>query len=472
MDKYNTLTQEIIDEIKAVSNHVFLGDAISPDYERDEMPIYGTHKPDLVVQARSTKEVSDVMKICYEHTIPVTARGAGTGLAGGCVPMLGGVVMDISQMNHILNYDLENFVVNVEAGVLLKELQEDCITKGLMYPPDPGEKYACLGGNVATNAGGMRAVKYGTTRDYVRAMTVVLANGEITHFGATVSKTSSGYSLLNLMIGSEGTLGIITELTLKIIPAPKATASLIVPFTDLQTALSAVPKFKMAHMDPQAIEFMESDIVKMTENFINKTVFPKEYRGQDIRSYLLITLDGGSQEDLDQQIDQAAKLCFENHAMEVFIAETPTQISNAWAARSAFYEAITDEIKLLDECDVVIPINHIVDFLTFVNKIGKDLGLDITCYGHAGDGNIHIYQCSNEMNEEEFMAKNEQFFDVIYAKAVEFGGEVSGEHGIGSSKMKYLENSIGKTNIDLMEGIKRVFDPKMILNPGKVCHRL
>ena len=196
MDNYNTLIQEIIDEIKAVSDHVITGEAINPDYQKDEMPIYGTRMPDLVVQAHSTEEVSAVMKICYEHTIPVTARGAGTGLAGGAVPIMGGVVIDISPMNRVISYDLENFVVNVEAGVLLKDLQDDCITRGLMYPPDPGMKYACLGGNVATNAGGMRAVKYGTTRDYVRAMTVVLANGEITHFGATVSKTSSGYSLL------------------------------------------------------------------------------------------------------------------------------------------------------------------------------------------------------------------------------------------------------------------------------------
>ena len=472
MESYNTLNQEIIDELRAVSDHVLVGSAINPDYAKDEMPIYGTHMPDLVVQAHSTKEVSDVMKVCYKHSIPVTARGAGTGLAGGAVPIFGGVILDISPMNHVIGYDLENFVVNVEAGVLLKDLQDDCITKGLMYPPDPGMKYACLGGNVATNAGGMRAVKYGTTRDYVRAMTVVLANGEITHFGATVSKTSSGYSLLNLMIGSEGTLGIITELTLKIIPAPKATASIIVPFKDLKTALSAVPKFKMAHLDPQAIEFMETDIVDMTERFIGRSVFPKQCNGEDIHSYLLITLDGSSDEDLDEQIDQFSKVCFDNQAMEVFIAETPSQISNAWAARSAFYEAITDEIKMLDECDVVIPVNKIAEFIPFVNEIGAELGLDITCYGHAGDGNIHIYQCSNTMSPEEFEECNNKFFDVIYAKAVEYGGEVSGEHGIGNAKMKYLEESIGKTNVDLMEGIKRVFDPKMILNPGKVCHRL
>ena len=294
---YNQLTPEIIDQIKAVSDHVTIGEDINQDYAKDEMPIYGTRMPDLAVQPRSTKEVADVVKICYDNNIPVTPRGAGTGLAGGCVPLYGGVLIDISRMNKILSYDMENFVVNIEAGVLLNDLAEDCLSKGMMYPPDPGEKFACVGGNVATNAGGMRAVKYGATRDYVRSMTVVLPTGEITQFGATVTKTSSGYSLLNLMIGSEGTLGIITELTLKIIPAPGFTASLIIPFEDLKTALSTVPKFKMAHMDPQAIEFMEREIVLVSERYIGKAVFPKDLDGQDIGAYLLVTLDGKDEDE-------------------------------------------------------------------------------------------------------------------------------------------------------------------------------
>ena len=235
---YNKLNDEIIGQIKKNCGRVFSGADISPDYAKDEMPIYGTRMPDLAVQPVSTEEVSAVMKICYENNIPVTPRGAGTGLVGGAVPLYGGVLIDLTKMNKIIAYDLENFVVDVEAGVLLNDLAEDCLSRGMLYPPDPGEKFACVGANVATNAGGMRAVKYGTTRDYVRAMTVVLPTGEIIRLGATVSKTSSGYSLLNLMIGSEGTLGIITELTLKIIPKPKEVVSLMVPFADLRTALT------------------------------------------------------------------------------------------------------------------------------------------------------------------------------------------------------------------------------------------
>ena len=469
---YHQLNSEIIEKMKVVSEHVLVGDDINPDYAKDEMPIYGTKMPEVVVQPRSTQEVADIMKICYENNIPVTPRGAGTGLVGGAVPLYGGVLIDISKMNKIKGYDMENLAVEIEAGVLLNDLAEDCLTKGMLYPPDPGEKFACVGGNAATNAGGMRAVKYGATRDYVKAMTVVLPTGEITHFGSTVTKTSSGYSLLNLMIGSEGTLGIITELTLKIIPAPKAVASLILPFEDLNTALSTVPKFKMAHMDPQAIEFMEREIVLASERYIGKSVFPKELEGQEIGAYLLITLDGKSSDEVDELIEQAAEIALEAGAIDVLVADTPAKIKDAWAARSSFLEAIMEETKLLDECDVVVPVNKIADYLDFVNKAGEECGLIIKSFGHAGDGNLHIYQCSNDLEEEEFKKRVEKFFDIIYTEATKCGGQVSGEHGIGSGKIKYLVESIGETNMELMEGIKRVFDPKMILNPGKVCYRL
>ena len=469
---YNQLTPEIIAQIKAVSNNVFEGADINPDYAKDEMPIYGTHMPDLAVQPRSTEEVAAVVKICYDNNIPVTPRGAGTGLAGGAVPLCGGVLIDLTKMNKIKSYDLENFVVEIEAGVLLNDLAEDCLTHGMLYPPDPGEKFACVGGNVSTNAGGMRAVKYGATRDYVRAMTVVLPTGEITQLGATVSKTSSGYSLLNLMIGSEGTLGIITELTLKIIPAPKHVVSLVVPFEDLHTALSAVPKVKMAQMNPQAIEFMEREIVLSSESYIGRSVFPQKLEGQDIGAYLLITLDGNTEDEVDALVEQAAELLVEAGAMDVLVADTPAKIKDAWAARSSFLEAIMEETKLLDECDVVVPVNQIADYLEFANKTGAECGLVIKSFGHAGDGNLHIYQCSNDLEEEEFKARVDKFFDIIYQRATESGGLVSGEHGIGSGKVKYLIQSVGETNMALMEGIKRVFDPKMILNPGKVCYRL
>ena len=466
---YNQLTADIIRQIRSVSEHVSEGADINPDYAKDEMPIYGAHMPDLAVQPRTTEEVAAVMKICCENSIPVTPRGAGTGLVGGAVPLYGGVLMDLSRMDRILEYDLENFVVRVEAGVLLNDLHEDCLRRGMMYPPDPGEKFACVGGNAATNAGGMRAVKYGSTRDFVRAMTVVLPTGEITHLGATVSKTSSGYSLLDLMIGSEGTLGIITELTLKIIPAPKYAASLIVPFADLRSALSAVPQIKMSGLDPQAIEFMEREIVLCSERYIGRAVFPKEINGEQAGAYLLLTLDGGSEEEVAPKIEQMAELVLEAGAIDVLVADTPAKMKDAWAARSSFLEGIMEETQLLDECDVVVPVNKIADYLGFVNRTGEACGLTIKSFGHAGDGNLHIYQCANDLTEAEFRARVDRFFEIIYREATACGGLVSGEHGIGSGKIKYLADSVGETNMALMRGIKQVFDPKMILNPGKVC---
>lgn len=470
MEKYNQLNPEIIAQIQAVSDHVLVGDDINVDYARDEMPIYGTHMPDLVVQPTSTEEVAAVMKICYENTIPVTPRGAGTGLAGGAVPLLGGVLMDTSKMNRILNYDMENFVVEIESGVLLNDLANDCLSKGMMYPPDPGEKFACVGGNVSTNAGGMRAVKYGATRDYVRAMTVVLPTGEITHLGATVSKTSSGYSLLNLMIGSEGTLGIITELTLKLIPAPKETISLIIPYENLEDCIATVPKFFMNHFQPQALEFMEKEIVLASERYLGKSVFPKQVEGVDIGAYLLVTFDGDNMEQLEELTEQAAEVVLDAGAVDVLVADTPAKKKDAWAARSSFLEAIEAETKLLDECDVVVPVNQIAKYLTYVKGASEKYDFEVKSFGHAGDGNLHIYTCANDMDEETFKKQVSEFMADIYRKAAELGGLISGEHGIGFGKKGYLAEFAGPVNMRLMRGIKETFDPKMILNPGKICY--
>ena len=473
MAVYNTLTPELIEQLKAAApGHFYTGDDINEDYEKDEMPIYGKRKPDGVLVATSTEEIAAVVKICNENLIPVTPRGAGTGLVGGCVPIAGGVVIDTMKMNKILSYDLENFTVTIEPGVLLNDLAEDCSRQGLLYPPDPGEKFATVGGNVSTNAGGMRAVKYGATRDYVRAMEVVLPSGEVTNLGATVSKTSSGYSLLNLMIGSEGTLGIITKLTLKIIPAPKAVISLIIPFEDLEACISTVPKIKMANMNPQALEFMEREIVLASERYIGRAVFPQKVDGVEAGAYLLVTFDGEDEDELMDIVEKASELVLEAGAIDVLVADTPAKIKDAWAARSSFLEAIEAETKLLDECDVVVPVNQIARFVMYSQKLGEECGLIIKSFGHAGDGNLHIYQCSNDLEEEEFKKRVDKYFNALYKEATACGGLVSGEHGIGSGKVKYLAESVGDTNMALMEGIKKVFDPNMILNPGKVCYSL
>lgn len=473
MSQYNKVTPELIEQFRQIApNRVSVNGDINDDFTHDEMPIYGKACPEVVIEATSTEEVAAVMKLCYENGIPVTPRGAGTGLTGGAVALCGGVILSTTKMNKILGYDKENLNVRVQAGVLLNDLAEDAAKQGLLYPPDPGEKFATLGGNVANNAGGMRAVKYGTTRDYVRAMTVVLPTGEIVRMGASVSKSSSGYSLLHLMIGSEGTLGIITELTLKLIPQPKEVVSLIVLFENLEECIAAVPQIMLAHLQPQALEFMEREIVISSEAYLGKSVFPQEFEGSQVNAYLLITFDGENADQLDEIIEKASEVVLEAGALDVLVADTPALKKDAWAARSSFLEAIEAQTKLLDECDVVVPTSRIAEYLTYIKSIEADYGFEVKSFGHAGDGNLHIYTCSNDMELEEFKSQVHDFMKKAYAKATEFGGLISGEHGIGHGKQAYLSEMAGPVNMRLMQEIKSVFDPKAILNPGKVCVKL
>lgn len=470
---YNKVTPELVEQFEAIApGKVITGDSINPDYSKDEMPIYGTGAPEVLIEATSTEAVSSIVKLCYEHSIPVIPRGAGTGLTGAGVAHQGGVMIDMTKMNRILEYDMENFVVRVQPGVLLNDLAEDAQKRGLLYAPDPGEKFATLGGNVATNAGGMRAVKYGATRDYVRAMTVVLPTGEVVKLGATVSKTSTGYSLINMLIGSEGTLGIITELTLKLLAKPAADISLIIPYENLEECIATVPLFFLNHLQPQALEFMEREIVLSSERYLGRSIFPQEHEGVEIGAYLLVTFDGDSAEALESVVEKAAEVVLEAGAIDVLIADTPAKKKDAWAARSSFLEAIEAETKLLDECDVVVPVNQIAKYLTYVNGVGEKYDFAVKSFGHAGDGNLHIYTCSNDMEEDEFKRQVDEFMWDIYRKAQEVGGLLSGEHGIGYGKMTYLSELSGPVSMRLMEGIKEVFDPKMIMNPGKVCYPL
>ena len=431
--QYNKVTPEFIAQLeKIVPGKVHTGSDINEDFYRDEMPIYGSNPPEVVVDGTTTEDIAAIAKLCYENNIPIIPRGAGTGLTGASVAIHGGVMIDMQKMNKILEYDEDNFVVRVQPGVLLHDLAEDALGRGLLYPPDPGEKFATLGGNVSTNAGGMRAVKYGCTRDYVRAMTVVLPTGEIIKLGATVSKTSTGYSLLNLMIGSEGTLGIITELTLKVIPAPKETISLIIPYENLDDCIATVPLFMKNRLNPQAVEFMEREIVLASERFIGRETFPKQIGGVEVGAYLLVTFDGDDFDQLNDLVEKAAEVVLEEGAIDVLVADSPAKKRDAWAAR-----------------------------------------FKIKSFGHAGDGNLHIYACGDDTVDEATFKKDvEVFMKDIYAKAAEMGGLISGEHGIGHGKMDYLADFSGATQMRLMEGIKHVFDPKMILNPGKICYKV
>lgn len=468
--EYKAPSAEVIAQLRAaVPGRVWTGDEISADYAHDEMPFYGTRMPHAVVEAASTQEVCDVCRICYGAGVPVIPRGAGTGLSGGCVALYGGVVLDISKMNRILGYDTGNFIVRVQAGVLLNDLAADCLAHGVMYPPDPGEKFATVGGNVAANAGGMRAVKYGTTRDYVRAMTVVLPCGDVIHLGGEVTKNSSGYSLMHLMIGSEGTLGIITELSLRVIAPPQNTVSLLALFEDLPTCIACVSKIKLAGLDPQALEFMSRTNVQDIEHYLGKTVYPARCEGREVGFYLLSTFDCRMEAELDDLLERAAGAFVENGAMDVVVYDTPEALRTAWAVRGATLEALQARYPQMDECDVVVPITRIAQFVEYVDSLAERFGLTIRSTGHAGDGNVHVNACADGMEPAEFARRTAAFMKLAYAKAAECGGLVSGEHGIGSAKVEYLEESLGSTVMELMRGVKRVFDPKMLMNPGKVC---
>ncbi|MDD4000718.1 MAG: FAD-linked oxidase C-terminal domain-containing protein, partial [Bacilli bacterium] len=325
-----------------------------------------------------------------------------------------------------------------------------------------GEKSATIGGNISTNAGGMRAVKYGVTRDYVRGLTVVLPDGEIIKVGGKVVKNSSGFSLKDLIIGSEGTLAIICEATLKIIPQPNSNVSILVPFDTMEEAISAVPKIILAQILPVAIEYMSKDTIEAAENYLGKK-FPSHAS----EAYLLLSFDGEPNQ-VKYELATMSDLCLKEGALDVLIVDTEERKDSVWQSRGAFLEAIKSSTSEMDECDVVVPRSKIADFILYTHKLAKDFDLRIPSFGHAGDGNLHIYLCRDNIEEAIWKEKKDKIFALMYAKAAEYGGLISGEHGIGFDKKDYLLNLLGERQISLMKGIKKVFDPKEILNPGKI----
>lgn len=462
---YNKVSAADIAKLQEIvgQTDVLVGEAISPDYAHDELGGI-SQMPEVLVRVRSTQEVSAIMKLAYERTIPVTVRGSGTGLVGAAVPLHGGILLETTKMNKILKLDSNNLTVTVQPGVLLMELAAFAEENDFLYPPDPGEKSATIGGNISTNAGGMRAVKYGVSRDYVRSLTVVLPNGEIQTFGAAVAKNSSGYSLKDLIIGSEGTLAIICEAVLKLVPLPKVSVSLLVPFPDMKTAIEAVPHIIRSKVTPTAIEYMSRDTILFSESYLGKR-FPDTKND----AYILLTFDGNTDTQVEQDMSTVAELCLQIGALDAYIVDTEERKKSVWSARSAFLEAIKASTTEMDECDVVVPSNQVDTFIKFTHELADEFHVRIPSFGHAGDGNLHVYICRDELGQEEWETTLSVIFDRMYAKSVELGGLVSGEHGIGYAKKVFLKRQYGETPIALMQGIKQVFDPKNILNPGKVC---
>lgn len=446
----------------ADDERVFYKDNINEDYSHDELG-GATCRPDLVVRVISTEEVSGIMKYACENNIPVTPRGSGTGLVGGAVPIKKGIVIDVILMNRFIELDEENLTVTVEPGILLMELSKFVEEHDLFYPPDPGEKTATIGGNINTNAGGMRAVKYGVTRDYVRGLELVLPNGNVLTLGGKVVKNSSGYALKDLIVGSEGTLGIVTKATLKLLPLPRKAISLLIPFPTLEQAIGTVPLIIKSKSIPTAIEFMQRETIIDAEEFLGKK-FPDNQSD----AYLLLKFDGNSTEEIERDFDQVARICLDQGAIDILISDTEERNDSIWKARGAFLEAIKASTSHMDEVDVVVPRNKVNAMVEFTHSLQEKAGIRIKSFGHAGDGNLHAYILKDELSEEEWERKLSLAMNEMYRKARELQGQVSGEHGIGFAKKPYLKESLNPELFEIMAGIKKAFDPKNILNPGKV----
>ena len=415
---------------------------------------------DVLVKPVSTEEVSEILKYAYKESIPVTPRGAGTNLVGSTVPDHGGIVLDLSLMNHILEIDEETLTATVESGVVLEDFQNAVEEIGLFYPPDPGEKTATIGGNISTNAGGMRAVKYGTTREFCMGLEVVMANGEIIKLGSKNIKDSSGLSLKNLVIGSEGTLAVITKCILKIIPKPETSISAVVPFKDLKNGIGSVLKIIHKNANPTAIEFVEKKVIKLGEDFLGLK-FPYENAG----AYIILTFDG-NKEDVLRNIDLVRKTVLDNGALDFLVLNDKKINSDVWKIRGVLVNAV--EAKSEQEpIDIVVPIDKIAEFIEYVNKLEEESGMQMVSFGHAGDGNVHLCVVRGNRTEEEWIREKDANLSKLYDKAYEFGGLTSGEHGIGLAKKKYFHKETENAVVELMKKVKIAFDDKRILNNKK-----
>lgn len=462
---YKKIDKKDIDFLTSVvgKDRIFTGSQINEDFSHDELGGV-KNMPDVLLDVKTTEEVTEIMKYAYENNIAIVARGSGTGLVGSSVPLYGGIMINLSGMNKILELDEENLTLTVEPGVLLMEIAKYVEDHDLFYPPDPGEKSATIGGNVSTNAGGMRAVKYGVTRDYVRGLEVVTPTGQVLHLGGKVVKNSTGYSLKDLIIGSEGTLGIITKIILKLLPLPKKSVSLLIPFENLDKAIDTVPKIIKSKAVPTAIEFMQREVILASEEYLGK-----KFPDNSADAYLLLTFDGNSTEAVENDYQKVADICLKEGALDAFIVDTDERKDSVWSARGAFLEAVKASTTEMDECDVVVPRNKVAVFVKYINVIQNKFNIRIRSFGHAGDGNLHVYILRDNLPENEWKEKLKNIFDAFYSKASELQGLVSGEHGIGYAKKDYMLKQFGEEHVKIMRGIKNVFDPKNILNPGKVC---
>ena len=420
---------------------------------------------DALIFAVSTEEVSGVLRYAWKHAIAVTPRGAGTNLVGSTVPQKGGIILDLSRMNRILELDEDTFTVTVEPGILLRDLQAYVEARGLFYPPDPGEKEASIGGNISTNAGGMRAVKYGVTRDYVRGLELVTADGTVMTVGTKNVKDTTGLPLKHLIIGAEGTLAVITKCILRLIPKPETTVSVLIPYPDLKTGIGSVIRFLRADADPVAVEFMERSVVRLGEAYAG-VKYPDgpgaAGKGKRAESYILLSFDG-SRSEVERKVERVRRLAFENGSLDYLPLWDPKQAAEIWAVRGALVKAV-EAVSEQEPIDLVVPIDKSEEFIRFVNDLSARTGMQMISFGHAGDGNVHLCVVRGDRDEETWERELDANLSELYSRTYEIGGLISGEHGLGISKRKYFFKEADPANVDWMNRIKDALDPKHILN--------
>lgn len=445
----------MIEKLKAITGlNILTGDMIGADFCHDEYP-GENYVPEAVVEAASTEKVAAVLKLCSENNIPATVRGAGTGQVGGSVPIKGGVVLSVKGMNQILGY--ENGVLRVQPGVLLQEIKAEAEKNGMYYPPDPGEQTATIGGNVATNAGGPCAVKYGKTRDYVADAVVVLADGSI--------ETLSSREEFSSVIGCEGTLAVITEISLKLVEKPGADAILLFPMVDIESGVAAAKAICAAGFEPAVVELMDTDIVEFSGKVTGNPVFPVEMDGERVGATLMVTIEGSDDDDVMEKMEAVAGLAEEGEIepLDILVGDTISMKREFWAAHAAFHTSMESGAKSAFEVNVDVPVDAVAEMVEYAKETCRDNGLSAYIHAHVMSGGMHIHVASDK-NREETAGARKTVCDALYAKVKELGGDIAGEYGIGYAKVEYLCDACKAD----FAAKKAALDPKGILNPGKV----
>lgn len=468
--RYNPVSQSVIEELKRIvgAKNVITDPDRLAAYSHDETPAdrYG-HMPEVAFIPRTAEEISRVLRLANRELIPITPRGAGSGLSGGAIPVFGGIVISTEKMNRILEIDEKNMVAVVEPGVVTNEINDQVAQRGLFFAGYPMSLETCsIGGNVAENAGGGKAVKYGVTGRYVMGIEVVLPTGEIIMLGGKRVKDVTGYDLKQLIVGSEGTLGIITKIIVKLLPLPTARIDLLVLFKNVRSAIDMVWEIMtQAHIVPTTVEFMDALSFHTSLNYLNEQIDCKE-----AGAMILIEVDGNDFERLEAEAETIGELCLSHGAKEVYVADNATTQERVWGVRRSIPEAFMASNPDQSIEDIVVPIASIPQLMPELARIAQMYGIQIPCYGHAADGNLHATLIRDPVTtEEEWIEKEQKALRDLYSVVQRFGGAISGEHGIGSKRKKYfMEGAINPTLVVLMRRIKKAFDPKGIMNPGKI----